>query len=341
MSEFDLKGTTWVVTGAAGFIGSHLSVALLQAGAKVRAVDNFATGKRGNIEAIRELGGDGLEFIEGSIEDAEVMERAFVGTDYVLHQAALGSVPRSMADPLATHRANVDGFITVLDAARKAGVKRMVYASSSSVYGDHPELPKREERIGEPLSPYAASKRINEVYAAAYKNAYGFTAVGMRYFNVFGPRQDPEGAYAAVIPRWFSALHRGEPVLIYGDGETSRDFCHVANVVQANIKAALADLPGDAPGYFNIAVGGRTTLTELFYRIRDQVAKSRPEVAQAEPAYQEFRAGDIRHSLADISQAQRCLGYVPTHSLEDGLADAAPFYESLCEKKLGNTPAAV
>lgn len=341
MSEQDLKGTTWVVTGAAGFIGSHLSVALLDRGAKVRVLDNLATGKRANLDVIAEAGRENFTFLEGSIDDAKKVAEVVDGADYVLHQAALGSVPRSMADPLATHRANVDGFITVLEAARRAGVKRMVYASSSSVYGDHPDLPKCEDRIGEPLSPYAASKRINEVYAAAYRNAYGFTAVGMRYFNVFGPRQDPEGAYAAVIPRWFRALHRGEPVLIFGDGATSRDFCHVANVVQANLKAALADLPADAPGYFNVAVGGRTTLTELFYLIRDEIAKRRPEVATAEPVYQEFRAGDIRHSLADISQAQRCFGYAPTHTLAAGLADAAPFYESLCEKELGKLPSAV
>lgn len=336
MSDRDLAGTTWVVTGAAGFIGSHLSTALLRRGAAVRALDNFATGKASNVEVIAAEGGGRLTFAEASIEDASAVSQVMEGADYVLHQAALGSVPRSMADPMATHRANVDGFLTVLDAARRAGVRRMVYASSSSVYGSSPELPKREDRIGEPLSPYAASKRINEVYAAAYKNAYGFTAIGMRYFNVFGPRQDPEGAYAAVIPRWFRALHRGERVQIFGDGETSRDFCHVANVVQANLKAATADLPADAPGYFNVAVGGRTTLTELFYLIRDEVAKRRPEIADAQPEYQDFRAGDIRHSLADISQAQRCFGYAPTHTLEQGLADAAPFYESLCEKTREN-----
>ena len=333
MSEKDLQGTTWVVTGAAGFIGSHLSVALLGRGATVRALDNLATGKRANLDVIAEAGQGNFTFVEGSIDDASKVNEVVAGADYVLHQAALGSVPRSMADPLATHRANVDGFITVLDAARRAGVKRMVYASSSSVYGDHPELPKREDRIGEPLSPYAASKRINEVYASAYQNAYGFSAIGMRYFNVFGPRQDPEGAYAAVIPRWFRALHRGEPVLIFGDGETSRDFCHVSNVVQANLKAAQAELPADAPGYFNVAVGGRTTLTQLFYLIRDEIAKLHHEVAAAEPVYQEFRAGDVRHSLADISQAQRCFGYEPAHTLASGLADAAPFYESLCEKE--------
>ncbi len=329
MSDFDLKGTTWMVTGAAGFIGSHLGVALRKAGAAVRAVDNFATGKRGNIEVIAAEAGGEFELLEGSIEDAGLVARALDGADYVLHQAALGSVPRSMEYPLATHRVNVDGFLTVLEAARQAGVKRMVYASSSSVYGDHPGLPKHEDDIGEPLSPYAASKQANEVYAAAYKNAYGFTAVGMRYFNVFGPRQDPEGAYAAVIPRWFGALYRNEPVSIFGDGQTSRDFCHVANVVQANLKAALADLPADAPGSFNIAVGVRTTLRELFHLIRDQVAVHNPAAGAAQPVYRDFRAGDVRHSLADISLARRCFGYSPTHSLAEGLADTAPYYRSL------------
>ncbi len=338
MNLTNLTGTTWLVTGAAGFIGSHLCVALLRAGATVRALDNLATGKTANLDAIRaEAAGGRFSFREASIEDAAAVDDVMVGVDYVLHQAALGSVPRSMVDPAATHRANVDGFLTVLDAARRAGVKRMVYASSSSVYGDNPDLPKREDRIGEPLSPYAASKRINEIYAATYGNAYGFCAVGLRYFNVFGPRQDPEGAYAAVIPRWFHALLRGEPVVIYGDGETSRDFCHVANVVQANLKAAVADLPADAPRYFNVAVGDRTTLRELFYSIRDRVAIGAPAVADAEPVFEEFRAGDIRHSLADISQAQRCLGYAPTHTLADGLVDAAPFYQSLSESEsVGN-----
>lgn len=330
MNDRDLEGTVWVVTGAGGFIGSHLAVALRRRGATVRALDNFATGRRENIDVIAaETAGD-FDFVEAGIEDAAAVDRALAGADYVLHQAALGSVPRSMENPLATHRANVDGFLTVLDAARRAGVKRLVYASSSSVYGDQPELPKREDRIGDPLSPYAASKRINEVYAAAYRKAYGFSAVGLRYFNVFGPRQDPEGAYAAVIPRWFRALHRGETVRIFGDGATSRDFCHVANVVQANLRAAQATLPDDAPSAFNVAVGRRTTLSELFALIRAQVATTRPAAAAAEPLYEGFRAGDVRHSLADIAEARRCLGYEPTHFLEEGLADAAPYYESLC-----------
>jgi UDP-N-acetylglucosamine 4-epimerase len=323
-------GTTWVVTGAAGFIGSHLAAELLRTGATVRAVDNLSTGKRTNLDVLRATAGGVLEIFEGPIWDGVLMDRVTAGADYVLHQAALGSVPRSIADPLATHRANVDGFLAVLDAARRAGVKRMVYASSSSVYGDHPDLPKQEARIGRPLSPYAASKRIDEVYAAAYENAYGFTALGLRYFNVFGPRQDPEGAYAAVIPRWFRALFRGEPVTIYGDGETSRDFCPVANVVQANLRAATAELPDDAPREFNVALGGRTTLRELYEKIRAQVAEWVPAAADQEPVYEDFRAGDIRHSLADIGQARRCLGYAPEQTLAEGLAGAAAYYHTLC-----------
>lgn len=327
----DLTGTTWVVTGAGGFIGSHLCVALLQAGAAVRGLDNFATGRRENLAAIRDAAGvaaERLVFHEKSIEDVCAVEEVFDGAHFVLHQAALGSVPRSMADPLATHRANATGFLTVLDTARRLGLRRVVYASSSSVYGDHPDLPKREGAIGNPLSPYAASKRIDEIYAEAFRNAYGVSAVGLRYFNVFGPRQDPSGAYAAVIPRWFQALYRGEPVVINGDGRTSRDFCYIANVVQANLAAALAELPDDAPRVFNVAVGDRTTLHELFLAIRAEVARRRPEAATQEPQWNDFRPGDIRHSLADIAQAQRWLGYQPTHRLADGLAEASSYYAS-------------
>ncbi len=328
----DPTNTIWAVTGAGGFIASHIAEFLLRGGATVRALDNFATGKAENVDVLRRVAaasGARLEFVEASIEDERAVGALCAGADHVIHQAALGSVPRSMAEPLATHRANVTGFLTVLDAARQAGVKRMVYASSSSVYGNNPDLPKHEAVIGDPLSPYAASKRMDEVYAAAYRNAYGFDAVGLRYFNVFGPRQDPEGAYAAVIPRWFKALYRGEPVTIYGDGATSRDFCYIANVVQANLKAALCDLPGEAPRVFNVAVGDRTTLLELFGHIRAEVARRLPAVAVSKPVLEPFRDGDIRHSLADISLAVKWLGYQPTHRLAGGLAEAAEFYEQL------------
>ena len=241
----------------------------------------------------------------------------------VLHQAALGSVPRSIADPLTTHEVNVDGTVNVLEAARRSGVRRVVYASSSSVYGDHPGLPKVEGEVGTPLSPYAVSKRVGELYATTYADHYDLETVGLRYFNVFGPRQDPEGPYAAVIPRWFDALADGEPGVIYGDGETSRDFCYVANVVQANVLAATSSR---ARGLYNVAVGDRTTLNELYGAIRDAVGERGADVAGLDPTYHDFRAGDVRHSLADTSRAVSDLGYSPTHDVASGLREAAAWY---------------
>jgi UDP-N-acetylglucosamine/UDP-N-acetylgalactosamine 4-epimerase len=321
---------TWLVTGAAGFIGSHLADALLRLGQRVVALDSFATGKRGNVKEV--LAGLGPEqaarfrLVEGDIRDPQACARAMEGVDLVLHQAALGSVPRSIADPMTTHEVNVTGFLRVLDAARQAGIKRVVYASSSSVYGDHPALPKVEEAVGRQLSPYAAGKFADELYANAYGKCYGLELVGLRYFNVFGPRQDPEGQYAAVIPRWFSALLTGGGVEINGDGETSRDFCFVENVVQANLLAATTSSAEALGQAYNIAYGGRTTLLELYRMIRERVASLRPAAAEAQPIHREFRAGDVRHSLADIGKARRLLEYAPTHSVQQGLDLATAWY---------------
>ncbi len=291
-------------------------------------LDNFATGHRRNLDELERLVPDGFrsrfQFIEADIRDRAACAAAVSGVDYVLHQAALGSVPRSIADPLTSHDVNVTGFLNMLDAARQAGVRRFVYAASSSTYGDSPELPKREDRIGAPLSPYAATKLFDEVYAAIYARSYGFKATGLRYFNVFGPRQDPDGAYAAVIPKWTAAMIGGEEVVINGDGQTSRDFCFVANAVQANIRAALA--PDDVQGeVFNVAVGERTSLLDLFGLIRGGLRDHQVHYDR-EPAMADFRAGDVRHSQADISKARAMIGYAPTHTVERGLAAALPWY---------------
>lgn len=312
----------------AGFIGSNLAEALLGAGQKVVGLDNFATGHRRNLEELRAAVPDqydaNFRFTEGDIRDREVCDAAAEGVDTVLHQAALGSVPRSLADPLTSHDVNVTGFLNMLDAARRAGVRRFIYAASSSTYGDSPELPKREERIGNPLSPYAATKLANEIYASVYARSYGFKATGLRYFNVFGPRQDPDGAYAAVIPKWTAAMIGDELVTVNGDGETSRDFCYVANAVQANLRAALAG--DDAQGeIYNVAVGERTSLLQLFGLIRDALAQHQVHYSR-DPQMGEFRAGDVRHSLADVSKARSLLGYEPTHTVGEGMASAVPWY---------------
>jgi UDP-N-acetylglucosamine/UDP-N-acetylgalactosamine 4-epimerase len=320
----------WLVTGVGGFIGSNLLEALLELDQSVVGLDNFATGKRANLEQVQGLVApsqwNNFQFIEGSICNSATCRRAVEGVDYVLHQAALGSVPRSMAEPLGAHEANVTGFLTMLEAARKAGVKRFVYASSSAVYGDHPGLPKVEDQTGQPLSPYAATKFMNEVYAQVYAKAYGCESIGLRYFNVFGPRQDPDGAYAAVIPKWIAALLRREPVQINGDGETSRDFCFVANVVQANLLAATCSKPDAINQTYNIAVGERTTLNELFQLLQKGLRQRDPALPEQLPLYQDFRAGDVRHSLADIGKAQRRLGYAPAQQVRDGLELALEWY---------------
>ena len=318
----------WLVTGAAGFIGSNIVETLLAAGREVVALDNFATGHRSNLEEVRSAIGETawarFELVEADIRDREACARAVEGAEYVLHQAALGSVPRSIADPLTSHDVNVTGFVNMLDAARLAGVKRFVYAASSSTYGDEPNLPKREERIGNPLSPYATTKLANEIYASVYSRSYGFASIGLRYFNVFGPKQDPEGPYAAVIPKWIAAMTSGGQVEIYGDGSTSRDFCYIANAVQANLRAALAGDEAQNQVY-NVAVGERTSLTQLFTLLRDGLARHQVHYDKA-PAFGDFRRGDVLHSEADISKARSLLGYSPTHRIADGIAEALPWY---------------
>jgi UDP-N-acetylglucosamine 4-epimerase len=318
----------WLVTGAAGFIGSNLVEHLLALGQTVVGFDNFATGHRRNIDDVAAGAGDGarFRFVEGDIRDPAACLAACAGVDVVLHQAALGSVPRSIENPAATHASNVDGFFNMLLAARDAGVRRFVYAASSSTYGDHPALPKVEDQIGRPLSPYAVTKLVNELYAGVFGRTYGLETVGLRYFNVFGRRQDPEGAYAAVIPKWVGSLLAGEPCRMNGDGETSRDFCYIDNVIQANVLAATAPSEAAADQVFNVAVGERTTLNELFAMIRDGLAVHRPGVAAARAEHGEFRAGDVRHSLADVSKIRERLGYRPTHTVGEGLAEALGWY---------------
>jgi UDP-N-acetylglucosamine 4-epimerase len=330
--EISAARRRWVVTGGAGFIGSHLVEALLGLGQHVVVLDDFSTGHAANLDAVVSTAGEDaskrLAVVRGDIREPQVCAETFRGADVVLHEAARGSVPRSIEHPIATHEVNVTGFLNVLEAARSCGVRRLVYASSSSVYGDHPDLPKREDAIGSALSPYAASKRCNEVYAAAYARCYGLELVGLRYFNVFGPRQDPQGPYAAVVPRWFGALLAAREVSIFGDGETSRDFCYVANVVQANLLAATTARADALGKVYNVAFGGRTTLNQLFELVRGQVARYRPAAAAARPVYRDFRPGDVRHSLADVSRAMELLGYRPTHSVDGGLCEAAAWYAS-------------
>lgn len=333
-NELRISPGRWLVTGAAGFIGSNLVEHLLHLGQVVVGIDNFATGYPGNLDQVRKAAGEEasrFRFIEGDLRDLELCRAACDGIDYVLHQAALGSVPRSIEDPLATHGANVDGFVNLLVAARDSRVRRFVYAASSSTYGDHPGLPKVEDRIGRPLSPYAVTKYVNELYAGVFERIYGVETVGLRYFNVFGPRQDPEGPYAAVIPRWVRNLLAGEPCRIFGDGETSRDFCYVENVVQANLLAARIEGEGVTDQVYNVALGDRTTLNELFLLIRDGLARYFPEVARAEPEYADFRPGDVRHSQADILKIRSRLGYEPTHGVPEGLKEVLDWYASHVE----------
>jgi len=320
----------WVVTGAAGFIGSNLLQALLELGQRVVGLDNFLTGYRHNLEQVREQVGPAIwrnvEVVEGDIRDAVVCRRICERADFVLHQAALGSVARSLEDPLLTNDINVGGFLNVLDAARLAGVRRVVYAASSATYGDHPALPKQEPHIGRALSPYAVSKHVNELYAAVYARSYGQQSIGLRYFNVFGPRQDPCGAYAAVIPQWIAAMIGQRQVVIHGDGDSSRDFCYVANVVQANLLAALGQQPAAANQVYNVALGHRTSLNELYLLLQELLVDRYGHLRDFQPAYADFRAGDVRHSQADITKAADLLGYAPTHDLRRGLRQSLRWY---------------
>ena len=328
----ELKSTPrkWLVTGVAGFIGSNLLETLLSLGQKVVGLDNFSTGFQHNLDEVQSLvTGEQWQrftFLKGDIRDLEACKDACAGVDYVLHQAALGSVPRSIEDPILTNENNLSGFLNMLVAARDAEVKRFVYAASSSTYGDHPGLPKVEDAIGKPLSPYAVTKYVNELYGDVFARTYGFKTIGLRYFNIFGRRQDPNGAYAAVMPKWFLGLIRGEELFINGDGETSRDFCYIDNCVQANILAAYADNEESLNQVYNVAFGERTTLNELFGMIKDRVANVYPDAKELKPAYRDFRAGDVRHSLADISKSEKLLGYKPQFSVKAGLDQAAQWY---------------
>ena len=321
---------TWLVTGVAGFIGSNLLETLLTLNQQVVGLDNFATGYQKNLDEVAGLVTPAqwrnFHFIRGDIRNPDDCSAACENVDFVLHQAALGSVPRSLEDPLTTNDTNITGFLNILTAARDAQVKRFVYAASSSTYGDHPGLPKVEDQIGNPLSPYAVTKYVNELYANVFARCYGFKSIGLRYFNIFGARQDPNGDYAAVIPKWFDGLLRGEAIYINGDGETSRDFCYIANAVQANLLAACAGDPAAADQVYNVAVGQRATLNELFELIRAQVTPHVTRPVQEKPFYRDFRAGDVRHSLADIGKAQTLLGYQPSHTLREGLDVAAAWY---------------
>jgi UDP-N-acetylglucosamine/UDP-N-acetylgalactosamine 4-epimerase len=320
----------WLVTGAAGFIGSHLVESLLRLDQDVVSLDNLSRGHRSNIEQVERTVGRRSaahhRFIVADVCDLEACRAACRGVDFVLHHAALGSVPGSIADPIGANAANVTGFLNILTAARDAEVGRFVYAASSATYGDSHQLPKIEEEIGRPLSPYAVTKYVNELYAEVFARCYNLQTVGFRYFNVFGSRQDPDGPYAAVIPRWTRALVGGDQVEIYGDGETSRDFCYVQNVVQANLLAALTTQADALNQVYNIAVGERTSLNELFIGLRDLLASLGAPVQRAQAVYRDFRAGDVRHSEADISKAKRLLGYQPTHDLRAGLEEALPWY---------------
>ena len=321
---------SWLVTGVAGFIGSNLLETLLTLDQNVIGLDNFATGHQRNLDEVKSSVTASqwarFRFIEGDIRDLDQCRQACQNVNYVLHQAALGSVPRSIENPIATNSTNVGGFLNMLVAARDAKVDRFVYAASSSTYGDHPGLPKVEDVIGKPQSPYAITKYVNELYADVFARTYSFNSIGLRYFNVFGPRQDPNGAYAAVIPKWIGAMIRNETVYINGDGETSRDFCYVANAVQANLLAAVVSDPSAVNQVYNVAVGYQTSLNQLFEHLRIALMPNFGDLKKSKPVYRESRLGDVRHSLADISKAKTLLGYRPSHQILDGLVEVIPWY---------------
>ena len=327
--ELNQRPKTWLVTGVAGFIGSNLLETLLKLDQTVIGLDNFATGYQKNLDEVQSLVTNEqwqrFSFIEGDIRDFDTCTKACTNIDYVLHQAALGSVPRSLADPITTNEVNISGFLNMLTAARDAEVKSFTYAASSSTYGDHPGLPKVEDRIGKPLSPYAVTKYVNELYADVFARSYGFKTIGLRYFNVFGRRQDPDGAYAAVIPKWTASMIKGETVFINGDGETSRDFCYIENTVQANILAATTQNEEATNQVYNVAVGDRTTLNQLFNAIKSALADNGITYEQ-QPTYRDFRPGDVRHSQADVSKANALLGYDPKFNISQGIDEAMAWY---------------
>lgn len=320
---------TWLITGVAGFIGSNLLETLLKLNQNVVGLDNFATGHQYNLDEVQSLVKPeqwaNFKFYEGDIRNFADCQKACAGVDYVLHEAALGSVPRSIADPITTNAANITGFLNMLTAARDAEVKSFTYAASSSTYGDHPALPKVEDNIGKPLSPYAVTKYVNELYAEVFARTYGFKAIGLRYFNVFGKRQDPNGAYAAVIPKWTAAMIAGDDVFINGDGETSRDFCFIENTVQANILAATTQNDEAKNQVYNVAVGDRTTLNDLFNAIKAALNENGVTYTK-EPVYRDFRAGDIRHSQASVAKIENNLGYKAEYKISKGIAFAMSWY---------------
>jgi len=329
-NQLNTQKYTWLITGVAGFIGSNLLEHLLKLDQRVVGLDNFATGHQRNLDEVKALVHEkqwvDFTFIDGDIRNPETCKTACGGVDYVLHQAALGSVPRSIEDPLTTNAANITGFLNMLVAARDAKVKRFVYAASSSTYGDHPALPKVEDTIGKPLSPYAVTKYVNELYADVFARTYDFNTIGLRYFNVFGPRQDPDGAYAAVIPKWVAGFLNKESIYINGDGETSRDFCFIENTVQMNLLSATTDNPDAVNQVYNVAVGDRTSLNTLFDEIQKRLLTRVPSLTKVSPVYRDFRPGDVRHSQADISKAKQLIGYQPSHSISDGLEEAMDWY---------------
>lgn len=320
----------WLVTGVAGFIGSNLLEALLKLNQKVVGLDNFSTGYQHNLDQVKAAVSPTIwanfTFHHGDIRSLQDCQKACENIDFVLHHAALGSVPRSIEDPIQTNESNISGFINMLVAARDANVKRFVYAASSSTYGDHPDLPKIESVIGRPLSPYAVTKYVNELYADVFARCYGIQSIGLRYFNIFGPRQDPNGAYAAVIPQWIAALIQNKTLKINGDGETSRDFCFVENVIQANLLSALAEESAAINQVYNIALNERTSLNQLYSMMRKLLINKFPHLQNHQPIYVDFRQGDVRHSQADISKAMNLLGYAPTHRIDKGLEEAMDWY---------------
>jgi UDP-N-acetylglucosamine/UDP-N-acetylgalactosamine 4-epimerase len=322
--ELQQRPRQWLITGAAGFIGSNLCYKLLQLDQKVTGLDNFSNGQKRNIEELSSLY-PSFEFIEGDIRDHDLLKKIIPGHAHILHQAALGSVPRSIKNPLASHDSNVNGLLNILDVCKNSKVP-LVFASSSSVYGDHPDLPKVEDKVGEPLSPYAATKATKELYAKVFARTYNIHVTGLRYFNVFGPRQNPDGDYAAVIPRWIDKTLDQKAVEIYGDGDTSRDFCYIANAVQANIMSAFHGSQRASGEVYNIAAERQTTLKQLITIIQREVNSTDPNLQTLPPTYKDFRSGDVRHSLADTKKARENFCYQPTHDVEQGLAETIQWF---------------